>query len=63
MRSRFFAAGLGCLLLLAPSVQGPAAAQGSLEYAVKSAYLTRFIPFIRRRHNLRGKFRRTLRSS
>ncbi len=46
MRSRFFAAGLGCLLLLAPSVQGPAAAQGSLEYAVKSAYLTRFIPFI-----------------
>lgn len=33
---------LGCMLLLA----GPATAQGSLEYAVKAAYLTKFIPFI-----------------
>jgi len=30
------------MLLLA----GPATAQGSLEYAVKAAYLTKFIPFI-----------------
>ncbi len=30
------------MLLLA----GPAAGQGSLEYAVKAAYLTKFIPFI-----------------
>ena len=33
---------LGCMFLLA----GSAAAQGSLEYAVKAAYLTKFIPFI-----------------
>jgi hypothetical protein len=46
MRSRFFAASLGCMLLLAGPAMAPAAAQGSLEYAVKAAYLTRFIPFI-----------------
>jgi len=46
MRSRFFAAGLGCMLLLAGPAMAPAAAQASLEYAVKAAYLTRFIPFI-----------------
>lgn len=42
MRRRFLTAGLGWMLLLA----GPAMAQGSLEYAVKAAYLTKFIPFI-----------------
>ena len=38
---RLLAAGLGCVLLLTPAM-----AQGSLEYAVKAAYLTKFIPFI-----------------
>ncbi len=45
MRSRFFAA-VGCMLLLAGPAAAPALAQGSLEYAVKAAYLTRFIPFV-----------------
>lgn len=39
---RFIAAGLGCAALLMPA----AAWAQSLEYAVKAAYLTKFIPFI-----------------
>ena len=39
---RFLAAGLGCVALLMPAV----AQTPSLEYAVKAAYLTKFIPFI-----------------
>lgn len=39
---RLIAAGLGCVTLLIPA----AAQTQSLEYAVKAAYLTKFIPFI-----------------
>lgn len=39
---RLLAAGLGCVTLLIPA----AAQTPSLEYAVKAAYLTKFIPFI-----------------
>jgi hypothetical protein len=39
---RLLAAGLGCVMLLMPA----AAQTPSLEYAVKAAYLTKFIPFI-----------------
>lgn len=39
---RLMAAGLGCVTLLIPA----AAQTQSLEYAVKAAYLTKFIPFI-----------------
>ena len=45
MRSRLFAA-VGCMIALAGPDTAPAVAQGSLEYAVKAAYLTRFVPFI-----------------
>jgi len=45
MRSRLFAA-VGCMIALAGPATAPAVAQGSLEYAVKAAYLTRFVPFI-----------------
>jgi len=39
-------AAVGCMIALAGPATTPAAAQGSLEYAVKAAYLTRFVPFI-----------------
>ena len=39
---RFLATGLGCVVLFLPA----AAQTPSLEYAVKAAYLTKFIPFI-----------------
>ncbi len=45
MRSRLFAA-VGCMSALAGPATAPAVAPGSLEYAVKAAYLTRFVPFI-----------------